>query len=315
MAKLQLEDYLPTLEETSAAADGQPLRLPLDQIDEDPSQPRHEFDVDALNELAVSIGSRGVLQPVSVRPHPQRAGRYLLNFGARRLRASRLAGKTEIPAFVDVLATSYDQVIENEHREALRPMELALFIKRELDAGQSQADVASRLGKSRAYICYVSALIDPPDWLMEIYREGRCRGVKELYDLRRLHEEHPDAVGNYVAERGSVARADVDALREQIGAGAARAVRSGSAPREAKTVASRSGVASVHQSNAKAEPGAHRPARCMLLADAGTLTVEVILVELPPAIDEVYVVENGNADLREAVKIAALQRLRLRREE
>jgi len=74
----------------------------------------------------------------------------------------------------------------------------------------------------------------------------------------------------------------------------------------------------VHEMRVRAvgvEPGAHRPARCALLADAGTLTVEVILGELPPAIDEVYVVEDGNADLREAVKIAALLRLRLRREE
>src|SRR6185295_8246614 len=156
---VQLE-YLPVLEDVAPAqtAEGRPGLIALDLIDEDPGQPRREFAGEALAELAATIAARGVLQPVSVRPHPETPGRWMLNFGARRLRASRLAGKAEIPAFVDEMADSYDQVIENEHREALRPMELALFVKRQLAAGQSQTDVARELGKSRAYITFVCAL-------------------------------------------------------------------------------------------------------------------------------------------------------------
>lgn len=67
--------------------------------------------------------------------------------GARRLRASRLAGKTQIPAFVDETANSYDQVIENEQREGLRPVKLALFIQRQMRTGQSLSEVARRLGQ------------------------------------------------------------------------------------------------------------------------------------------------------------------------
>jgi ParB family chromosome partitioning protein len=69
-------------------------------------------------------------------------------------------------------------------------MELALFVQRRLAAGETQAEIARRLGKSRQYVTYATALIDAPDWLMALHREGRCRGLKELYDLRRLADTH-----------------------------------------------------------------------------------------------------------------------------
>jgi ParB family chromosome partitioning protein len=166
---------------------GQPLMLALDSIDEDPAQPRKEFDAESLRELADTIALRGVRQPISVRPHPEKAKRWILNFGARRLRASILAGKSEVPAFVDATSDSYDQVIENEQREPLRPMELALFVQRRMQAGDSQAEIARRLGKSRQYITYATALIDPPDWLLAAYREGRCKGATELRIEEALH--------------------------------------------------------------------------------------------------------------------------------
>src|SRR5450432_2763441 len=134
---------------------GIPMMLPLDAIDEDPDQPRREFDEESLRGLAATIADKGVRQPVSVRPHPHDPGRWMLNFGARRLRASRLAGKETIPEFQDIAADSYAQVIENEQREGLRPLELAMFVKRELALGRSQSDIARLLGKSRTYITFV----------------------------------------------------------------------------------------------------------------------------------------------------------------
>jgi ParB family transcriptional regulator, chromosome partitioning protein len=169
---------------------GTPLMLPLNSIDEDPSQPRREFDADALQQLADTIAERGVRQPISVRAHPTQPKRWIVNFGARRLRASKLAGKTDIPAFIDNTANSYDQVIENEQREGLKPLELALFVQQRLALGESQADIARLLGKSRPYVTYATALIDAPDWLMATYRAGQCRGSRELHELRSLHAEH-----------------------------------------------------------------------------------------------------------------------------
>jgi ParB family transcriptional regulator, chromosome partitioning protein len=210
---LQLDD-LDLLD--SPAGAGKPLLLRLDTIDEDPEQPRKEFDASTLQELASTIVERGVRQPISVRPHPTEKGRWVLNFGARRLRASRLAGKAEIPAFIDESADSYDQVIENEQREPLAPLELALFVRRRLAAGESQADVARRLGKSRQYITLATALIDAPDWLLAAYREGRCRGLTELYELRKLHSERPGRVEEVLIEPGPITRERIAALRAEL---------------------------------------------------------------------------------------------------
>ena len=218
-----------------APQDGDPMRLPVDVIDEDPGQPRFEFDEESLNELAATIRERGVRQPISVRPSPAVEGRWLLNFGARRLRASKLAGRADIPSFVDLSADSYDQVIENEQREGLKPLELALFIRRRLAAGDSQAEIARRMGKSKAYVTYATALIDAPDWLLAAYRQGRCRGLKELHELRRLAGEHPQVVEAWASDREAITRNHVASLRAEVSL--PNGVRSSVPPKEAPATA------------------------------------------------------------------------------
>lgn len=212
---LQLDDLAaldaPTLENT-----GQPLMLPVASIDEDPEQPRREFEDNRLEDLAETIRSRGVRQPISVRPNLQAPGRWMLNFGARRLRASKMAGMAEIPAFIDTTADSYDQVIENEQREGLRPLELALFVQKRIALGDNQAEIAKRLGKSRQWVTLATALIEPPDWLLQAYREGRCRGINELYDLRRLHGEHGDEVEAWSARQPTITRDRLTELRAAL---------------------------------------------------------------------------------------------------
>lgn len=230
---LQLDD-LAGLDAPSPTASGEPLQLPVADIDEDPEQPRHEFDANALQELAATIRERGVRQPISVRPHLQAAGRWVLNFGARRLRASKLAGLDTIPAFVDTTADRYDQVIENEQREGLKPLELALFVQKRLALGDRQADIARQLGRSRQWVTLATALIEAPDWLLQAYREGRCRGMNELYELRRLHGEHADVVEAWTACERSITRDRLAALRAELSATVApdpsEATRPGSQP-------------------------------------------------------------------------------------
>ncbi len=198
------------------AADGTPLLLPLETIDEDPLQPRSEFDPEPLQQLAASIAQRGVLQAISVRRHPDKPDCWMLNFGARRLRASKLAGQTQIPAYVNETATSYDQVIENEQREGLKPLELALFVQSRIALGESQADIARQLGKSQPYITYATALIDAPDWLMDAYRQRKCRGMAELYHLRRLHAQAALHVRAWVEQRSIISRSDIQRLRTEL---------------------------------------------------------------------------------------------------
>jgi ParB family chromosome partitioning protein len=211
---------LPTMDEIRSSAGesaaGVPMQVPVDDIDEDPEQPRQEFDRESLAELAATIAGRGVRQPVSVRRHPQRSGRWVLNFGARRLRAAKLAGESTIAAFEDASADSYDQVIENEQREGLKPLEIALFVKKRLDLGERQADIARRLGKSQPYVTYACSLIDPPDWLLDLYRTGKCRGLFELHELRRLHESNARAVEAALAAVEHFGRAELKLLKARI---------------------------------------------------------------------------------------------------
>ena len=128
------------------------------------------------------------------------------------MRASKLAGKETIPAFIDNSVDSYDQVIENEQRESLRPLDLALFIERRLALNESQTEIARRLGKSQSYVASASALINAPDWLMALYRQGRCQGLTELYLLRRLQALAPYAVMAWLAQQDSVTRASLQGL-------------------------------------------------------------------------------------------------------
>jgi ParB family transcriptional regulator, chromosome partitioning protein len=276
---------------------GTPKRILLDAIDEDPDQPRQEFDDESLAELAETIKARGVRQPVSVRPHPTEPSRWMLNFGARRLRASRLAGVADIPAFVDHTANSVDQFIENEQRKGLTPLEIALFVQRAMNRGESQADIARTIGKSRQYVTLATALIDPPDWLMTAYREGRCRGLAELYELRKLATEHPQYVEAWAADRNAITRDRVTALRADLVEGSGSVRRGTSALLESMQAGLEQGR-ELEQANerleviappAKSNLHTSRQAPLRLLARLGDAEVVVNTLQEPPQVGQVFV--------------------------
>lgn len=301
---------LDALNETSAhtSADGAPMLLSVEAIDEDPLQPRSEFDPERLQELAVSIAQRGVLQAVSVRRHPDKPERWMLNFGARRLRASKLAGLTQIPAYVNETATSYDQVIENEQREGLKPLELALFVQSRIVLGESQADIARQLGKSQPYITYSMALIDAPDWLMGVYRQGRCRGMAELYHLRQLHAQTPDRVQAWIGQQPSISRSDIRRLKFALGDDAQASNDAGSMDagptvqplprvlpsRNAAQADSNKAApaAASHVSTGKVSPTAPSrlcPAASRLFGELDGQAVEIVLDAVPSMQGRIYV--------------------------
>jgi ParB family chromosome partitioning protein len=154
----------PVAKERTVTAEvlGRPLQIPVKDIEEDPAQPRQEFDAASMDELEQSVRIHGVKTPISIRPHPTEQKRWILNFGARRLRASKAVGKTTIPAFIDRSHTDYQQVIENLQREDLKPRELAMFIKKKMDEGEKQAKIAELLGVNRSMVTNHLALIDMP---------------------------------------------------------------------------------------------------------------------------------------------------------
>ena len=288
---------------------GAPMQLAIDSIIEDPEQPRNEFDPEGLAELAASIKERGVLQPISVRRHPGQPDRWMLNFGARRLRASKLVGKFDIPAFVDKTADSYDQVIENEQREGLKPLELALFVQRRLAAGDTQAVIARRLGKSRQYVTMATSLIDAPDWLISAYREGRCRGLNELYELPKLAVDHPQHVESWTADRDAITRDRVTALRADLADGSA-SVRPGTSAliqAVAARAAQRQEPAVSASSPEQMSPGSRRRAspKLRLLARLDGIEVVVDTQSAPSEAGQVFVRAVGSRQT-EAVEAARL---------
>lgn len=200
-------------------ANGRPLQLSLDLIDEDPLQPRAAdspgFASASLRELAVSIRQRGIKTPVPVRSHPQQPDRYIINHGARRFRAARLAGLQTIPAFVDDDYNEADQVIENLHRNDLTAREIADYIGRELARGLRKKDIAQRISKSAAYITQHAALLDLPEPIAEAFNAARVRDVTLVNELVSVYKLEPETVATWLAERGQdITRGTVRLLRE-----------------------------------------------------------------------------------------------------
>ena len=199
-----------------ASGPGRPQELALDAIDEDPEQPRTSFDPEALAELAATIKERGVKTPISVRPHPSEAGRFMINHGARRFRASRLAGRTTIPAFIDTDHSAADQVIENLQRDNLTPREIADYIGREIAAGRKKGDIAKAIGKSASYVTQHVALLDLPAPINAAWEAGKIGDVTIVAELLRLFKTDESAVIEHLATNDEITRSGVRMLKEYI---------------------------------------------------------------------------------------------------
>jgi ParB family chromosome partitioning protein len=157
------------------APDARELRMvPVDLVRPNPRQPRTSFDDDALRSLATSLGERGVLQPVLVRPHVD--GSYELIAGERRWRAAQLAGLSTIPAVVredgDAAALEL-ALIENMAREDLSPIDEARACAGLVEElGLTHEEVAARVGRSRAAVTNLIRLLDLPDEAIELLERG-----------------------------------------------------------------------------------------------------------------------------------------------
>ncbi len=197
----------------------EPLNIDLDLIDEDPNQPRKDnnpgFSEESLNELAETIRSRGVKSPVSIRNNPDDPGRYIINHGARRYRASRIAGYTTIPAFIDDNYDEIDQIIENLQRNELTAFEIAEFIDREVARGKKMKDIAREVGKSPTFVTHHYALLNLPPAIAEAYNNGRANDVTVINDLVTAHKKNPQEVVFWLAdETQEITRSSVRLLRE-----------------------------------------------------------------------------------------------------
>jgi len=215
-------DALISTEEIRTEGSSYINEVELSKIYPNPDQPRHEFDEEALQDLCVSIKTIGVIQPISLREMPD--GKYQIIAGERRYRAAKMAGLTQIPAWVK---TAEDDsvmemaLIENIQREDLNSIEIALaFQKLQEIYNLTQEKLSERLGKKRATIAnYIRLLklpaeiqiglqnrkidmgharalvnIEDPTIQLAIYEEAVLNGysVRKVEDLVRAISEGTD---------------------------------------------------------------------------------------------------------------------------
>ncbi len=184
-----LDDNITDMKEGAATT------LRIAEVEPRSDQPRKQFDKEALEALADSIASYGVLQPILVRQNANFEGSFEIIAGERRWRAAKMAGLTEIPAIVldgDDLKAAQIAVIENVQREDLNVVEEAFAYKALIDQFDlTQDQVAKQVGKSRPAIANLLRLLELPDEVLEQLKAGdltagHARALLGLIDPEKI---------------------------------------------------------------------------------------------------------------------------------
>lgn len=206
-----------------ASAEVQPTpasisEIPVDKIAANPYQPRSTFDQEALTELAESISTMGLIQPITVRLMEN--GTYQIISGERRFRASQIAGLTHIPAYIrkaDDQGMLEMAIVENIQRENLDSIEIALSFQRLIDeCSLTQEKMADRVGKKRATITNYLRLLRLPAEIQLAIRAGRLSmgHAKALLSLDSPSKQLK--VCNQIIENDLSVRAVEEKVRKMI---------------------------------------------------------------------------------------------------
>jgi len=151
--------------------------LPIELIRANPDQPRKRFDNDELQALAESIRSRGVIQPIIVRPRRGAENEYEIVAGERRWRSAQLAGLHQIPVIVRTLGDAEVRelaIIENVQRADLNPVEEAAgYHALQASGGHTQAEIAQIVGKSRSHVTNTLRILEMPEAVRDHLAAGR----------------------------------------------------------------------------------------------------------------------------------------------
>lgn len=174
---------------------GRVAEIELELIRPNPYQPRKDFDETALEELAASIRSLGIIQPVTVRALDR--NQYEIISGERRLRAARRAGLQRIPAYIreaDTEAMLEMALVENVQREELNPIEVAVGYQRLIEeCSLTQEQVAQKVGKSRVTIANMLRLLKLPPRVQASLRDGNVT-IGHARALISVEDEHAQLV-------------------------------------------------------------------------------------------------------------------------
>jgi ParB family chromosome partitioning protein len=183
------------------------VEIPLTEIRSNPYQPRKEFDEQSLSEFAESIKEHGVIQPIIVKKSIKG---YEIIAGERRTRASKMAGKTTIPAIIrDFTDQEMMEIalIENIQREDLNPIEEAEALAKIIETSKiTQEEAAKKFGKSRSYITNILGLLSLPEKTKQYVREGKismghARVLSKLSDEEQINELANEIIENGLSVR------------------------------------------------------------------------------------------------------------------
>lgn len=177
--------------------------VPVERLAPNPDQPRRRFDNAALAELAASLETKGVIQPLIVRPHPSKSDHFEIVAGERRWRAAQKARLHEVPVVVreftdtEVLEVA---IIENIQRADLNPVEEAQGYRQLIEKfGHTQEQMAEALGKSRSHIANLMRLLALPDVVQDHLREGRLTAG---HARALITADDPEGLAKIVIARG-----------------------------------------------------------------------------------------------------------------
>jgi ParB family transcriptional regulator, chromosome partitioning protein len=210
---------------------GSVRQVALDQLDPNPFQPRSTIDPAALDELAQSIRARGILQPLLVRPHPTKPGRFQIIAGERRWRAAGAAGVHEVPTLVREMAdtdAAAIALVENLQRQDLSAIDEAEGYERLISQfGLTQESVGLSIGKSRSHVSNMLRLLNLPTPVKEALRNG----IISAGHARALlaHPEPETAMRDVVSRQMSVRQTEALAARTQV-SGASQPTRPDRSP-------------------------------------------------------------------------------------
>ncbi len=194
--------------------------LPISSITANPNQPRKSFDEDSLNELADSIKSQGVIQPIIVEEYAP--GKYSIIAGERRYRASQIAGLDKIPGIIKSFGEIQRMevsLIENVQREDLNPIEEAFAYQYLIQkSGYTQEDVAKKVGKSRSAITNSIRLLNLPDTIKDDLISGLITSGHARAILSLVNPADQMLLRNKIVE-GDLSVRDAEALAEEYNKG------------------------------------------------------------------------------------------------
>ena len=177
--------------------------IPVERIEPNPEQPRRTFSQDRLEELAASIREKGVIQPLILRRNPRDPEKYEIVAGERRWRAAQLAQLHEVPAVIrelddtEVLEVA---IKENIQRSDLNPVEEAAGYRQLMDRfGHTQEKLAEALGKSRSHIANLLRLLNLPDDVLALLRDGE---ISTGHARALITTDDPSALAKEVVAKG-----------------------------------------------------------------------------------------------------------------